>query len=177
VGYELHPETPAGGLALSSYLRDADAMLRYVKEFAAGFGITDLRQPRVLANTRRAMAVARLAREQGKLERFSAAAYDAYWREGQGLESDDELAAIARRAGLEPADAVAAARDPALLAVVDAARRASIAAGVTGIPTFDFGPGPGAAGAGARVVGCQRYEVLADAVRRAGGRRRGGVLV
>ena len=177
MGYELHPETPPGGVALSSYRPDAEAMLRYVKEFAAGFGITDLRPPERLANTRRAMAAARRAREHGRLEAFSAAAYDAYWRRGAGLESDEEIAAIAREAGMDSAAAVAAASDPALLAVVDAARRASIAAGVTGIPTFDFAPGPGTPGAGSRVVGCQRLEVLAEAARRAGGRRRGGVLV
>ncbi len=176
-GYELHPETPPGGVAISSILRDADAMLRYVRQFAAGFGIDDLRPPERVANTRRAMAAARRAGEVGRLERFSAAAYDAYWRKGAGIESDGEIAAIARESGVDPAEAVAAASDPALLAVVDAARRAAIAAGVTGIPTFDVAPGPGTTGAGARVVGCQRYEVLAEAVRRAGGRRRPGVLV
>jgi predicted DsbA family dithiol-disulfide isomerase len=177
VGYELHPETPPGGVGLSSYLPDADAMFRYVKEFAAGFGIEDMRPPERVANTRRAMAAARRARELGRLEAFSAAAYDAYWRRGAGIESDDEIAAIAREGGVDPELAVAAASDPALLAVVDAARRAAISAGVTGIPTFDFEPGPGTSGAGGRVVGCQRYEVLADAARRAGGRRRGGVVV
>jgi predicted DsbA family dithiol-disulfide isomerase len=177
VGYELHPETPPGGVQVSAYLPDADAMFRYVKEFAAGFGIEDLRPPARLANTRRAMAAARRARELGRLEAFSAAAYDAYWRRGAGLESDAEIGAIAREAGVDPELAVAAASDPALLGVVDAARRASISAGVTGIPTFDFEPGPGASGAGVRVVGCQRYDVLADAARRAGGRRRGGVVV
>ena len=176
VGYELHPGTPPGGVAISSYLPDADAMLRYVQQFAASFGIDDLRPPARLANTRRAMAAARRAQELGRLERFSAAAYDAYWRRGAGIESDDEIAAIAREAALDPADAVEAASDPDLLAMVDAARRAAAQAGVTGIPTFDFAPGPGASGAGARVVGCQRYEVLAEAARRAGGRRRPGVL-
>jgi predicted DsbA family dithiol-disulfide isomerase len=176
VGYELHPDTPPGGVALSSYLRDADAMLRHVKEFAAGFGIADLRPPERLANTRRAMAAARRASQEGRLEAFSSAAYDAYWRRGEGLESDEQIAAIARAAGVSPEAAVAAASDPALLALVDAARRAALAAGVTGIPTFDFAPAAGASGAGSRVVGCQRYEVLAEAVRRAGGRRRSGVL-
>lgn len=170
VGYELHPETPPGGIALSDYLRDAGAMLRYVKEFAAGFGISDLRPPTRLASTRRALAVAQWAREAGRLEAFSAAAYDAYWRHGGGLESDEELAAIARRAGLDPAAAVAAASDPALLGLVDSARRTALAAGVTGIPTFVLAPT--GSGAGSRIVGCQRYEVLADAARRAGGRRR-----
>jgi predicted DsbA family dithiol-disulfide isomerase len=49
---------------------------------------------------------------------------------------------------------------------VDAARREAVEAGITGIPTFEFGE--------VRVVGCQRYEVLADAARRAGARRRAG---
>jgi predicted DsbA family dithiol-disulfide isomerase len=49
---------------------------------------------------------------------------------------------------------------------VDQARAIAVRAGVTGIPTFDIGP--------SRVVGCQRYEVLAEAARRAGARRRLG---
>jgi predicted DsbA family dithiol-disulfide isomerase len=176
VGYELHPETPPGGVALSDHLPDADAMLRYVREFAASFGIADLRPPERLANTRRAMAAARRAREAGRLDAFTAAAYDAYWRRGAGIGSDEEIAAIASAAAVDPVAAVAAASDPALLGDVDAARRAAVAAGVTGIPTLDFAPGPGVSGAGTRVVGCQRYEVLAEAARRAGARRRGGVL-
>jgi hypothetical protein len=53
---------------------------------------------------------------------------------------------------------------------VDGARRAALAARVTGIPTFDVAAAP--AGTPSRVVGCQPYEVLADTVRRAGARRR-----
>ena len=173
MAYELHPQTPPGGVPLSEYLRDADAMLRYVRSFAAGFGIDDLVPPRRLARTRRALAAAEHARDVGRLEPFCAEAYDAYWRRGEGLESDAELAAIAARAAVDPAGAVAAADDPALLARVDAARREAIAAGVTGIPTFDVGPAAREEGASSRVVGCQSYEVLADAARRAGARRRG----
>jgi 2-hydroxychromene-2-carboxylate isomerase len=175
VAYELHPETPRGGVPLSEYLRDADAMLGYVKAFAAGFGIHDLVPPRRLASTRRALAAAEHARDAGGLEPFCAEAYDAYWRRGEGLEGDEEIAAIARRAGVDPTGAVAAAGDPALLARVDAARATALAAGVTGIPTFDVSPGAGAeGGVRSRVVGCQSYEVLAEAVRRAGARRRSG---
>jgi len=168
VGYELHPGTPPGGVALSEYLPDAEAMLGYVKEFAARFGIRDLRPPSRLASTRRVLAVAGWARGAGRLEPFCAEAYDAYWRLGEGVESDGDLAAIARRAGLDGAAAVAAATDPALLARVDAARRAAAAAGVTGIPTLDLAPAQGTPGVKSRVVGCQRYEVLAEAARRAG---------
>jgi predicted DsbA family dithiol-disulfide isomerase len=164
VGYELHPATPPGGIPLSEYLSSPEAMLGYVRSFAAGFGIHDLRPPQRLVSTRRALAVAQHARARGRLEPYRAAAFDAYWRLGRGLETDDDLAAIAGEAGLERDAAVAAAADPAALAQVDAARRAAREAGVTGIPTFDIGP--------VRVVGCQRYEVLVDAARRAGARRR-----
>jgi predicted DsbA family dithiol-disulfide isomerase len=175
VGYELHPETPPGGVAKSEIFRDLEGMHAYVKSFAAGFGIADLAPPARLVNTRRVLAVAEHARDLGRLERLSAAAYDAYWREGRGIESDEELAVLARRAGLDPAAAVAAAKEPALLARVDAARREAKTAGVTGVPTFDVEPDvPGGGRASSRVVGCQRYDVLVEAVRKAGARRREG---
>ena len=164
VGYELHPETPPGGLPLAGFLKDAEAMLGYVRSFAAGFGIHDVVPPGVLASTRRAHAAAHCARDAGRLDAFRIAAFDRYWRRGGGLESDADLADLAREAGIDPAAALAAAGDPALLARVDAARREAEDAGITGVPTFDLGP--------LRIVGCQRYDVLADAARRAGARRR-----
>jgi predicted DsbA family dithiol-disulfide isomerase len=160
-------------MPIAEHLRDAEGAHAYVRSFAAGFGIVDLSPPSRLANTRRALAVAEHARDVGRLEAFNAAAYDAYWRRGEGIESDDELAAIARTAGLDAGAAVRCAHDPGLLARVDAARREALRAGVTGIPTFDFEPDePGGARVASRVVGCQRYDVLAEAARRAGARRR-----
>ncbi len=164
MGYELHPETPPGGIPLSEYLPDPDAMLGYVRSFASGFGIRDLVPPLRLASTRRAHAVAQHARDAGRLAAYRVAAFDAYWRRRRGIESDDELATLAREAGLDPAAALLAAGAPAMLERVDAARHAARAAGVTGIPTFELGE--------TRIVGCQRYEVLAEAARRAGARRR-----
>ncbi len=171
VGYELHPGTPRGGLPLVAHLADPAAVLEYVKSFAAGFGLRDLRAPDRLVSTRRALAAAQYAREAGKLEAFRAAAFDAYWREGRDLDRDEELADVARAVGLDPAAALAAADEPGALACVDAARRAAREAGVGGVPTFDFSAGPGARPV-ARIVGCQPYEVLAEAARRAGARRR-----
>jgi predicted DsbA family dithiol-disulfide isomerase len=139
-------------------------MLRYVRTFAAGFGIDDLVPPKILASTRRALAVAEHARDAGRLDPFRAAAFDAYWRQGRGLVTDDELAFAAVAAGLDPGAAIAAADAPESLARVDAARQAARRAGVTGIPTLDIGD--------VRVVGCHPYDALAEAARRAGARRR-----
>jgi predicted DsbA family dithiol-disulfide isomerase len=162
-GYEVHPETPPGGLPLELHLPHAGDMMRYVAELASRFGIGDLRPPGRVANTRRILAVAEHARDAGRLEALRAAAFDAYWRNGQGLEEEGHLAAVARAAGLDPAAALAATRDPSILARVDAARRSALEAGVTAVPAFDVG--------GIRVVGCQPYEVLAGAARRAGASR------
>jgi predicted DsbA family dithiol-disulfide isomerase len=175
VGYELHPETPPGGVPLAEYLPDADGMLRYLNAFAARFGLS-LVPPARLANTRRAHAAAQRARDLGRLDPFRAAAFDAYWREGRGLESDADLAAVGLTAGLGGPETVAATNDPAALARVDDARREARLSGVSGVPTFVFVPAPGVEDggerSGARVVGCQPYEVLAEAARRAGARRR-----
>jgi predicted DsbA family dithiol-disulfide isomerase len=165
VGYELHPRTPPGGVPLAEVLGAPDEMLRYVRSFAAGFGISDLAPPLRLAPTRRAHAVAQHARDEGRLAQYRASAFDAYWRRRRGLESDEDLASLAAEAGLEPARALAAAQDPAMLRRVDGARRAALEAGVSGVPTFDIGA--------TRIVGCQRYDVIAEAARRAGARRRG----
>ena len=135
-------------------------MRRYMAGFAAQFGIRDMRQPDRLPNTRRILAAAELARDEGRLDRFREAAMDAYWRGGQNLEDHGVVREIAREVDLDPDRAVAAMDDPAYLARVDAIRRESINAGVTGIPTFFIGDQV--------VVGCQPYRVLAEAVEKAG---------
>ena len=139
-------------------------MKDHIERFAASFGITDVRFPAHLSNTRRPLAVAEYARDQGKLAAFRDAAMDAYWRTGQNLELDEVLAAVAVSVGLDPKAAVAAADDPAYQARIDDRRREAEDAGVTGIPTFLFGKH--------RVVGCQPYEVLAAAADAMGATRR-----
>lgn len=159
-GYELHPETPPGGVPLGRLLPNADAMLRYVRAFAEGFGISDLVLPARVPSTRRILAASERARDAGRLEAFRAAAFDAHWRRGLDIESDSTLATVAREAAVDPDAAIAAASDASFLARVDAARARALAAGVTGIPTLDVGT--------VRVVGCQPYEALAAAAKKVG---------
>jgi predicted DsbA family dithiol-disulfide isomerase len=132
--------------------------------FAAQFGITDMRHPSRLPNTRRVLAAAEFARDQGRLDAFREAAMDAYWRHGADLESDTVVRQVAAGVGLDSDGATEAMTDPTYLARVDAVRRESINAGVTGIPTFFIG--------GEVVVGCQPFETLATTVERAGGIKR-----
>jgi len=165
-GFELHPETPKGGAPLTSIIPPSRiaGMREYMKKFAASFGITTMSQPSRISNTRRAIAVAEYARDQGKLQAFRDAAMDAYWSYEKNVEDDAELRAIATSVGLDPDAAIAAASDPHYLARVDAAREEANRAGVRGIPTFFIGDEV--------VVGCQPYEVLAAAARRASAREK-----
>jgi len=140
-----------------------DAMQAQIREFAAGFGIKDMKTSGWLPNTRRAIAIAEFAREKGKLEEFRETAMVAYWRNGKNLEDDKDLRGISRKSGLDPAAALKAADDPVYLGRVDDLISEAVEMRVTGIPTFFIGD--------FRIVGCQPYEVIAGAARKAGGKK------
>lgn len=139
-------------------------MRAHLRQFARGFGLEDLTSPPRLSNTRRALAIAEYARDEGKLDAFRDAAMTVYWREQAGLDSHEALARAATLAGLDPERALGAAGDPVYQSRVDEHSAQGRAKGVTGIPSFFIGD--------AFVVGCQPYEVLAEAARHAGAQKR-----
>lgn len=170
-GFELHPETPRGGMPISALLPAArvPAMLAQLRTFAAGFGVTGIEHTGHVPNTRRALAVAERARVEGRLDAFRHAAMRAHWEQLQDIEDPDVLADLAASVGMDPAAARAAADDPAIQATLDAVRSEANRLGVPGIPTFVFGH----LGQGARaVVGCQPWEALSQAALQAGAKRR-----
>jgi predicted DsbA family dithiol-disulfide isomerase len=165
-GFELHPNTPRGGVSLSTLFPGVPlpTLHERIRQFGSRFGVASFNPPNELHNTRRALAIAELARDRGCLEPFRAAAFEAHWRQGKNLEDDADLAAVAAAAGLPGDEALRASDDPAMLARVDQKQDEARRRGVTGIPTFIIG--------GEEVVGCQPYEILAAVAERAGVRRR-----
>jgi len=140
-------------------------MSGYMKSFAAGFGIEDFRQRDRIPNTRRALALAEVARDEGRLDAFRTRAMEAHWRDRMDLENDDDLRKIASDAGLT-ADAVERSQsDPQYLERIDAIREEADSIGVQGIPTFVLG--------NIGLSGCQPYEVMSDFARQAGAAKRG----
>lgn len=139
-------------------------MRNHLRQFARGFGLEDMSSPDWLSNTRRALAIAEYARDEGKLDAFRDAATTVYWREKAGLDSDASLRRAATLAGLDADRALAAADDPVYQDKVDEHSAQGRAKGVTGIPSFFIGD--------AFVVGCQPYEILAQAARHAGAQKR-----
>jgi predicted DsbA family dithiol-disulfide isomerase len=161
-GFELHPGTPVGGRPLSTLFpgRDLDALHAQAKQFGAGFGVTDWTPPNWLRNSRRALALAEVARSEGRLEALRHAVFDAHWRTGEDIEATSTLERLASAAGLEPQRALTVADAAETLQRVDERQAMASRAGVSGIPTFRIGE--------QRVVGCQPYAALAQAAERAG---------
>ena len=126
-------------------------MAVYMKRFAAQFGIDDFQQRERIPNTRRALALAEVARDEGKLGAYRVRAMDAHWRDGMDLENDDDLAAIARDSGLAE-NAVERSRSVEILARFDDAREEANDLGVQGIPTFIIG--------NLGLSGCQPYAMF-----------------
>lgn len=160
-GFELHPSTPRGGKSLSQLFPGMDLNLLHerTKAFAANFGVTDFEPPKWLSNTRRTLAAAEYARQQGKLEAFREAAFFANFRDGKDLEKEETFRGIARAAQLEEEATLSAADDPTYLELVDYRQALARQAGVSGIPTFVIG--------NQRLVGCQPYEKMAEFARSA----------
>lgn len=140
-------------------------MAEYMKNFAARFGVDDFAQRDRIPNTRRALALAEVARDERKLEPYRQRAMHAHWRDGMDLENDDDLRTIARDAGLAD-DAVERSKESRYLQRIDAIRAEANAVGVEGIPTFVIGR--------YGFSGAQPYEAFAELAERAGAQRRGG---
>lgn len=136
----------------------------YIQRFAASFGVYDMKSPERMPNTRRALAIAEFARDQGRLKEFCALTMDAHWKEGKNIEDNTVLKEVAASAGLDPENAILATDDATYLKRVDALRVEYKQVGVGGIPTFVFG--------NEVIEGCRPYDVLAAAALRGGAKPR-----
>ena len=168
-GFELHPETPRGGMSVASFFPGEsrrEEFRNYMQQFAANHGVP-MGQPSHIPNTRRALAMTEYARENGKLEQFRDATMAAHWFDGKDIEADNDLAALAKNVGLDPVAALKAADDRTYLDRVDAIRAEAQEYGVTSIPTFFLGSDDHV------VVGCQPYESIRKRAQIAGLKRVG----
>lgn len=158
---------PAGGRPTSDLFPTEmlEQFEQHLNTVASRFGFSrPLRLGDHLPSSRAALAMTEYAREQGSLTPFREAVMDAYWLDGLGLESPEELGRVASQVGLDENAATAAMESPDYLGRVDALRDEAAGLAVTGIPTFFFGE--------ARITGCEPYEVLAQAAEAAGAPRR-----
>jgi predicted DsbA family dithiol-disulfide isomerase len=104
--------------------RFADASLEY-------------NRPPTVPNTRLALRLTELAREQGLHEPFHDRLMDAYWTEAVDIGDPDELRRLAGEVGLEDESVERVIADPsAFLDVVEGSTRRAQSIGINAIPAF-----------------------------------------
>jgi len=137
VSYELHPETPPGGMLLSERFRGNDLSLFYDqlrkrgKEVGVVFG-----SHTVLSNSRLALMASEYARDLGQYDSFHENMFHAYFTEGLDIGKPDVIAAVAKKSGLDEKEMLSAVRDGRYELRLNQARKEGELIGLTGIPLF-----------------------------------------
>jgi protein disulfide-isomerase len=112
-------------------------------------------------NSRRALMVGELARDEGVLERLHPRLFDAYW--GRGLDISDEQVLIGEgtAAGLSEAEIRAVLEDERYLPRIEASTRNAINVGAGGVPAW-------AIDQRILIPGAQPHEVFTQVLERLG---------
>ncbi len=108
---------------------------RHVYRRALAKGV-EIHLPRYQPRSTLPLAACLWAGEQGRLRAFKHALYEAFFREGEDIATDAEIARAAERADLSADEAVRAAYDPERIARLHEIRRDAEAAGVAGVPSL-----------------------------------------
>lgn len=157
--FELHPDTPQETIPLTEYFghlspAQIGQMHAGLKARADELGLP-FSPPPILANTRKALALAEYARDQGKLEALHTPLFQAYFVKGQNLADEEVLREVAASAGLEPDAALAAIADGQYEERLDQYAAQARSYGITGVPTFIINNKY-------KIVGAQPYERLKE---------------
>lgn len=109
-----------------------------MRRFARRLGIP-VNPPPVTTDPTRAGAISLLAEEEGVLRPWIVECMRSEWAEGRDIGQEDVLRDVCARVGLDGDAAMAAADDPARLAVLESHAGEAKAAGAFGVPTFVVG--------------------------------------
>jgi predicted DsbA family dithiol-disulfide isomerase len=113
---------------------DVGAMMARLRSVADRVGLP-LGERRRTYNSRRAQELGKWAEAQGRGEAFRAAVYRGYFVEGRNIALPEELAGMAKSAGLDSDEARRVAATGAFSAAVDADWARARSMGVNAVPT------------------------------------------
>lgn len=153
-GFEIHPETPAGGGDLASLGFDEDrvtAIRSRVRELSEEAGLK-LNLPSRISNSRLALQIAEFAREKGRAREYHEAVFRAYWQEGKDIGDRELLFSLATQVGLDSEELDAYLKSGKAADKLKQHLKEVMEYGIDGVPTFVIG--------NKMVVGAQPYEVL-----------------
>lgn len=137
--FDLHPEYPQEGFPLAELHRRYGIGTGEHDPLRGRFAAAGLEynRPEIVPNTRLALRMSELAREQGLHERFHDRLMDAYWAEATNIGDENTLRDLAAGVGLDSRDVERVIADPsAYLDLVEGSTRKAHSLGVDGIPAF-----------------------------------------
>ena len=135
-GYEIHPETPAGGIPAEALARRGlGGRWRQVEVFAEGAGVPIARPP-LLPSSRLSLEGAEMARQAGRLDAYRERVFRGYFTEGLDIGDLSILCGLAAEAGLDRAEFEAALIERRFRESVDRHREEAEDLLVTAVPAF-----------------------------------------
>jgi predicted DsbA family dithiol-disulfide isomerase len=152
--FELHPGAPPEGIPREVYFGRArsEQARSHLQVVAAEVGLK-MESRDVIINSRRALAAAEFAREQGQFEAMHIALFKAHWEQTAKLENVDDLVAIGSAVGLDRDELRKAIQDGRYEKLLDETRHEAESVGINAIPAHVFGRRY-------LVVGAQPYDVF-----------------
>jgi predicted DsbA family dithiol-disulfide isomerase len=161
--FQLNPWLPEAGMDRAEYLRrkfGAASAQIYARVQAAGRTVGIDFAFDAIARQPNTQAAHRLIAAAPRQDQMVDTLFAAYFLEGADLTERATLLALARRAGMEPAQAAACLDDPGARQAVEQAEAGARALGVEGVPFFVFDRR-------LAVSGAQEPQVLLQAIERA----------
>jgi predicted DsbA family dithiol-disulfide isomerase len=159
MSYELHPETPSGGILLSQRfpgmnLKEFWERLRQTYDFlGVHFGELSL-----LSNSRMALEASEYARDAGCFDSFHDHIFRAYFTETRDIGDLDVLLELAQEEDLDRADLRVALQEGRYTSRLNEARREGRQLGINAVPTFIIN-------GKFKIVGAQSLDFFRDRLR------------
>lgn len=107
--------------------------------WARRYGVPFRMNPHFVINTLPLMRGAMVAERRGELVRYSAAMFDAIWRDGLAMGDPAVIGQALAAGGFDTAAYMAGVQEPAIKDALKQATDAAVARGVFGVPTFFVG--------------------------------------
>jgi predicted DsbA family dithiol-disulfide isomerase len=130
--YDLHPEYPPEGMPRTDHPATGSA-----KKMFEAAGMEYNPPPAVRSNSRAALRLAELARDQGRYDELHRRLMEAYWTEGRDIGDHEVLRLLAAEAAVKGAEELLAG--DRLLDRVLASTAEAQSIGISGIPAFLLG--------------------------------------
>jgi predicted DsbA family dithiol-disulfide isomerase len=155
--FDLHPEYPPEGIPRERLVERYGPRIHERTRAAVEAAGLNYDPPPIIPNSRRALEVTELAREEGLHEAVHDRLMHAYWSEGADIGDEEVLLDLVAEAGLDRAEAKAAVEDRRYAQRVEDSTREAQLHGIHAIPAFVLGNR-------LLVLGAQPHELFERAV-------------